>query len=375
MGMLRSQQLWLDKLQGVTMIRATTVLTLVINAPPAVAGCLLFCFQPGDIQADSDEIYRSNDPRVYTQRQHLIVDYAEKQAVFRVPYTQVVTSYDLTTDHKYTYSGIGGDPGTIQLRSFFGPNYNGTLAPININVYLHYEDVELGPPGVTNNVLDATPPLFIAQMGDTEEGNAPEPILDASNPVVQREPKTDAVKKEKTSFKLSSILEAVSAGASFLGNAIPTIGEFAYPVSIVTSTAAKVVSQFGYSVLVNTKQYQNFRQVAQAYMAGGNGIDVSSPLSVDVDNEIIPTNAISPSGYDELSIPFLVSRRSWFGNVTYSASDTVGTLLAWWPVSPNSGDIGGDTTTQIALQNSLPTTEAQTEYFQPTVCGGVAFFF
>jgi hypothetical protein len=377
MGMLRSQQLWLDKLQGVSMMRATTCMTVVINAPPAVAGCLIVVFNPGDINASSDECFRSDDARVFSQRQHLVIDYAEKQAVFRVPYVQTATSYDLTTDHKYAFSGVAGDPGTIQLRSFYGPNYNGTLPPINLTVYLHYEDVELGPPGVTNNVLNATPPLFIAQIGDVEEetGSAPTPVLDSPNPVVQSEPKSDEVKKEKSSFRFSSILKTVSTVANAVGTFIPEVGEFSYPVSWIADAASRVAAHYGYGSVVNTSTYYNVRPVSKAYMASGDGLNVSSTLSTFVDNEIVPTNAISPSGFDELSIAFLVSRPTFFGGFALAASDTVGTLLSWWPVSPNAGDVGGDLTTMLYTQTTISTTETYTTYHQPTACGGVAYFF
>jgi hypothetical protein len=375
MGMLLSQQLWLDKLQGVSMIRATTCVTVVINAPPAVAGCLILVFNPGDINAGTDECFRSTDPRVFTQRQHLIVDYAEKQAVFRVPYVQLATSYDLTTAHRFVYAGAAGDPGTIQLRSFYGPNYSGTIAPINLTVYLHYEDIELGPPGVTNNTLNTTPYNYIAQMGDEVIEDGPSPILDEPNPVVQREAKTDEVKNEKSSFKISSILETVSNVANAVGTFIPEIGEFAYPISWVAKTASRVAAHYGYGSILNTRTYHNVRFVSQAYMASGDGINVSSTLSTFVDNEIVPTNAISPTGFDELSIPFLVSRPTWFGTFKLAASETVGNLLAWWPVSPNAGDVGGDLTTMLYTQTTITSTETQTGYHQPTACGGVAFFF
>lgn len=134
---------------------------------------------------------------------------------------------------------------------------------------------------------------------------------------------------------VSAPATAVANAASYLTK-IPIIGPFARATEIGASAISKIASLFGYTNPPNINNVNAFYPMTGPQLATA---EISVPyqkLSLDPKTELsIDPSPYCVEGHDQLSLPYLKSRESYFGSCTWSSSSPVGSLLFTSRVTPD----------------------------------------
>lgn len=278
--------LWSSKLQGFMGIRATAVFRFVVAANRFVQGRVLIHFLPGHADIDWEKAHnrnlmtRSQQPRIEINVNR------DTAAEIRFPYIAPSTHYNLLT-----FEGRWG--------RLFATVYSpliGSVGNLDINVYLHFEDVELVVPTVV-------------QSGRFKEREQLGPV--------------------------SGPLDVSSKVATALSH-IPSLSAIAKPAAWFLSYAKRTAQSFGYSVANNADHFLRVMPACQGYSMTNDGQRVAFPMANSSKNEVDVLSGFAGNDIDEMSLEYFVQRPAYVATYTLLASNPTGFRIATMPVGPSA---------------------------------------
>lgn len=287
------------KVQGFLGFRATTVITMVLNATKFTQGRLMMLWNPNSILRGDGEI-RFRNRLSQTQLPHVEMDVAcDTSVVLRIPYYSVTPYYQLIPD------GV-----EINRNSDFGQMALATYSPIavgasaaggstaELSVFVHFEDVEL----VT--------PSFTAQSGSRIMTKKSDSEIEAST-------------------SISSSLSMVSKAMTVMSG-IPMLSSFLRPAAWVTAALSDSVARFGFSKPTGDGPVSAMVRYQTKYMNNYNGSDGAIQMSNSACNSVAAPPSKVGSDIDEMSLAYIAQIPCWTYTINWSNAAPSGTNLLTW---------------------------------------------
>lgn len=276
--------LWSSKLSGFMGIRATAVFRFVVAANRFVQGRVLIHFLPGHADIDWEKAHNRN-LMTRTQQPRIEINVnRDTAAEIRFPYIAPSTHYNLVN-----FEGRWG--------RLFATVYSpliGSAGNLDINVYLHFEDVDLVVPTI---------------------------------------PQSGRFKEQEKLGPVSGPLDVSAKVANALSH-IPSLSAIARPAAWFLSYAKKTAQSFGYSVANNSDHFLRVMPAGQAYSVTNDGQRVLFPMSNSSKNEVDVLSGFAGNDLDEMSLEYFVQRPAYFANYSLSMSDPTGFRITTIPVGP-----------------------------------------
>lgn len=303
--------LWKDKWKGQLNFRGTAVFRLTINAMPFQAGLLMLKVLPGSMLS-SDVGIRTRSITQYSQLPGVTFSLSQTEATLRVPYRSPADFYELS------YNGFTW--GHVYLVAYTSMRTAATSAQdCDWTLWLSWEDVELQTPTLPQG------------------GSTPVPRSDKGiRKLKSRTPAESEVNEGKG--PLSLILGGGSKIAKGLGF-IPCLSAIMSPASWYLNAAAGFASSLGWSKPVASGSPHRVTMNAHIYGTTFDGEDMSSPLAMSADNNVIPIDTMGYTDEDEMSLDYVKTRWSYCNFPGSLVWDSTSTGAIWSSaVKPNMGD-------------------------------------
>lgn len=323
-SLLEVSNSWIPKWKGFSMIKATIVYRLQINANPFQSGKLLMHFLPmvqaqqalDPSMAESYEGMHNYNITTKTMQPGVILDCRETTAIMRIPYVTPASHYPLT------WSGVSNS----LVRYERGAIYLSVLSPLatgvsgenfcNFSLYAHFEDVELVAP-------------FFPEMGGKTGGKKGK-----KSSFVSKVLKASDV--EAKAMANTPVANALSMAANIAGyaTAIPGLADLAGPAQWMLDGAAGVASFFGWSKPLNDLAPGAMSRQFQRFGATSDGSEYGFPLALKSSNSVRIIDGKSLTDDDEMSFAFLKSVPALTRTIEWNVSQPSGTLLVTAPIGP-----------------------------------------
>lgn len=289
-----------DKLSGVFAWKATTVVTLQVNATRFQAGRYILAFLPNggathDVQsAEWNRMKRASKEQV-TQLPHVELDLAtDTEVILRIPYVSWMHSCP-TPNASFTSSTVGS-PGWFFLYPYYPLIPGSGSTTCDYTIWVHYEDVEL--------FSNAT-----AQMADvTAQEQASNGPISGGIRVIQRHIGFAKVKIDAVVKGINWVLDATAGAASLLG--------WSKPANL------------------NDADERSLR-IHPAY-PNADGKDNSSILALSQRNYVDPAVGFAGSQFDEMTIDYIKSIPSYSGTFLFTAALNAGDTILTERVEPSA---------------------------------------
>lgn len=305
-----SYAMYKEKLSGFLGLRAGLKFRLQINSQPFQAGRLRLAWVPyykylgkrtqiWDAQTEASFVSRSTLPGV-----EIDVSTAT-ECEFHVPYVSPQLYYNLTTGE-----GYWGKLYVMVYSPLVDPTGGGK---VDCNLWFSFEDVQLGfPTGAPAATSSLSP---VAQVGKEEK-----------NMELSRTFST-------ASAKFASALRSVPP--------VPFLDSIIQPAAWASDTLSEVLKLFGLSKPESTNIPNYVKSNPLQFMPNSDGVNLSHNLSLLAGNSIELMPDMTSCGIDEMSLLHLASTPSYIGHFTWSTTQTNGTSLFTYNVSPNDSISAG----------------------------------
>lgn len=318
-----------SKLRGAYLVRATTHITLQVNANRMQQGRYILAFMPhGGMGKTTTEfvnyykMHRATKCEI-TQLRHINMDInCDTEIELVIPYVSIYPGW--------AFQGAGsvigvGSPGVYFLYPYRPLSSTSGSTTASYQILIHYTDVEIEGVGVAQMGKK----IISKGRGDflKEEAVSPRPI--------------------STGFKQLSL-----AAASFAE--IPLLSPFMGISSVVTDALSNFAYTLGWSKPVHSAIQNRIRKEPFPYLSVGDSHDIVDPLSITLNNSVGVIGGLSSTDQDELSIDFLKSIPAWIAgydwttasavnstiasiavttSLVFSTNDTKNTIYSWCPVA------------------------------------------
>jgi hypothetical protein len=328
-----------EKLKGVFSFRATTVITLQINATRFQQGIYILAFMPmGGLRYDTTQgsnwykIHRFSKSSI-TQLFHVKFDVGcDTEVQIRIPYSSATAAYPISSTVPQSRLGV---PGVWFLYPYVPLASVSGATTASFTVWSHFEDVEL---------LGNTVP----QMGwEAQSGKS------------SRKGK-DLLQKEVDSDRPISNALRMSALVSDSLSKIPLLSSIATPLTWVLEAGANAAFYWGWSRPLVTKDQMRVVREPAPYMGNADGADNAAPLSLSVNNHVSVLPGFGGTDIDEMSIDFLKGKFSWFASFDWTTAQVPNTQLIKKDMAPaltftiiSSGGINMTAHTVISYLSTL----------------------
>jgi hypothetical protein len=306
-SMITGNQVYLRKLQGYNLIRATAVVRVMLNAQPFHAGRLILTFLP---QASVRE---TRCPREFNLRNAFLmnstiqpnveIDCRDGVAELEIPYISPTSYYDLTTNEF--------DWGDVFLK-VLSPLATSGASNVNLSVFVYFKDLELSAPSFEAHssavVMDTTAKSdkrTRARRGPAEVKN---------------------LETSEESGWISGMFNGVSTYAGYLSHIPNTVGAIATGVSVASGALGNLAKYFGYSKPFVISEPQPVIQSHTRYMINSPGFQQGNNMGIFPNAKLEPLADFAGSQHDEMSInyikriPALVTRFSFTTSQANNAS-------------------------------------------------------
>jgi hypothetical protein len=286
-SILGLSSLFTDKLRGFYGFRATTVLTLQVNATRFIQGRYLLNFYPtcGSIDGGSAALkvaFHNFSLMQRTQVPGVQIDLnCETQVTLRIPFVSAYAYYPLRAN---TMGAGIRSIGTVQLHP-----YVATSAPCSFTIYSHFEDIDL--------------------IGAT----VPQSALEAEQ-------------KSKDMGTVETNLRKLSLTTKYASR-LPLIGDTLRSMGWVSDIAANIASVWGWSKPTSNDNPKPIVRHRAYQSMNVDGADISTKMSFSCKNEVAQVDGLLGSNIDEMSFNYIQSIPSWFRTDTWNTSQTKETLL------------------------------------------------
>lgn len=293
-----------NKLQGYALVRGTAVITIMLNAMPFHAGRWITHFLPQyafRVANGTQFTMHNGTLGSKTQQYNVEIDARDSSCELRIPFIS-----------PYAYSNITGE---YTSETSWGNVFVSVLSPLvsitspgpDMNIYIHFEDMELAAPTAS-------------------------PVPQMRKPVKPR-----AIVKEKEVIDnkgpVTSTLDAIQKGVDYF-KPIPFLSEYASLSSTVLSGAKTISSAFGWSKPVNNVAPTITLLQAAKNLNTSDGSNNSHKLALDSANSLVPLDSADGTTIDEMSFSFLKKIPSYVANFAWSSTSTVGTPIYTQFIAP-----------------------------------------
>lgn len=298
-------QMYLNKLDGFLGFRATTVIKFMVNANKFQQGRYLLCWLPSCGASPSvnsaTSYYNMHRYTIVqlTQLPHVELDLScDTQVELEIPFVSTEPMYPIHSAG--TYAGSLGWTFIAPYAALVSPTGTTTAS---CSLWVYFKDVEVFGPTVPQS-------QYRTSLQESE---------------------TRGVVEKPISGPLRQIAEASSR---LIG--IPLISEVAAMSAWAFNLASGVASAFGYSKPINTEHYSRIVRYMLPSLTHVDGIDNSVSLSLSSTNCVEPLPGFAGTDNDELSILSFIKHPSYFYASVWSDTQTSGTTLGSFSVTPNT---------------------------------------
>lgn len=291
-----------SKLKGVFSIRADTVITIELNGNPFQQGRYILASMPtGGATYTASTItlalksHRFSRVQI-TQLNHVQFDICnDKKAALVAPFISGMASHNIaSTGNDFKR----GNPGVFFLYPYRPLQVVSGSLTVPYTIWIHYENVKLFGTAI---------PQMAKKTGKFKRG-------------------PDLIQKEVEEGPFTKGFTMATDITSAMSN-VPYIGSMMQPLSYVTNAAAKLARHFGWSKPLLLNDQKRMYSGSAQYLGVADMKTTAHPLGVIAENHISPLDGFAGSDLDELSIDFLKSIPSYFGNFTWTDGTAVGTIL------------------------------------------------
>jgi hypothetical protein len=305
---LLSNTIWANKISGFAMLKADFIITVQVNSSPFQQGKLLLHYVPCYKQfsdaytaADTATSRFNYDLAMKLQHPHVEIDCRKTSIKFRIPY--------IAPTHYYPLKEGFYDWGRVFL-DIFSPLKTGTGSStaqenVAIAIWAHLENVELIAPTIPQASGKDRVKRKGGEVKETAENQGP---IESGL---------------RTVGKVSSILEGV-----------PVLSEIASGVTWASNIAANIASVFGWSKPRELDGVQIMGQQLYRYQGTMDGPDVAIPGGIICNNRIDYIDYASYTNEDEMSLAYLYHVPFFKEEVTWNATDSLGTMLYEGEINP-----------------------------------------
>lgn len=316
---IKTNAMYYDKLVGVYAFRATTVLTLQVNANRFQSGRYMLVHLPlggadwSDPAMASYIKMKTYSAMQYTQLPHVEIDLAtDSQIELRIPHVTFnnacpVTKSTETSFTKYT-------PGLFKIYPYMSLRAGASASTCGFTLWVHYEDVEIfsnmAPQmGGFENAERGTSGKMFGKVKDVlgMEVYTPGPVETIANKV-----------------------RVISDSAT----RVPMLSAFAAPVSWLADIVGGVASIFGWSKPLQIAPAGDTHLALFHDLPNCDTKDNITSMSLTKDNRVDILPGFSGTSVDELSIDYLKKIYAYYDVVTWNSTDLVSTQLFKYPLSP-----------------------------------------
>lgn len=355
-SLLQTHTMMMYKLTGTFAIRATTVLTLQVNATRFQQGRYILAFLSNgggsttSVNSSSWKVMHTVSPTTVTQLPHVELDLAtDTQVQLRIPYLSYNNACPVVTNTVTTYNH--GSPGWGFMYPYSPLVAGSGSTTASYTLWVHYEDVDL---------LGNMAP----QSGRSKRNMKTAKKGESSNllPTDQEQRKPGIVETG------AGVVKKVADYCV----SIPVLSAFAAPVSWTAEFVGKVASLFGWSKPLLIEDTRRAHLEMFPYMASANGKDDVVPLSINAKNMIDVMPGFAATDIDELSIDYLKDIYAYYTTLTLTTSTADAALLTSFSVGPSFFDT---TFTETGLTYVVPTPVGYLSSLFTWYRGGLKFRF
>lgn len=350
---LEGNSLWVQKIEGYNLVRATAVIRVVIN-PNAFQACrLLLHFLPfrKEFAAYSTAYESMHNANLcaMTQQHCVEIDASDAAVEMRIPYIAPTNFYNRTTGFC--------DWGAIYLR-VLSPLVTGTGGETSFeySVFVYFEDVELSAPIIkpesgssksvtafkvprtnlaTSNVGSATA-MYKNFSFDMDKGGI---RLKAPGVEARLQVPSFLRKESEGSGPISSVLNKVHDVASAVGT-VPFLAPAAAAVGSAARIGSSIAKLFGWSKPLATSGLQYIVDHPFKYQNNADGVAGADAFGLTPNALIEPVGGIFGSDFDEMSFEYLKKIPALVHTDTWSVNDVHGTSVYEMVVGVNTGMYG-----------------------------------
>lgn len=299
--------MYTPKVQGFLNFRATTVITLQVNASRFCAGRLLLHFLPQAQVAGSMPGNRLLTLTQTTSQPNVQLDLSSQTEVsFKVPFCNPKLYYDLTT---------GDGPIGAMYMSVYSPLRKGTgSTDPDYTVWGHFEDVELEIPVV--------PTTFLTQSGFTTSSQSRKKGSDG-----------ELGAKQSIASLSNSVTRVIS---TVQGLSIPLLSSIISKPSWALGVVAKTLGSIGFSNPTNESMPTLYRQNILSYMSHSDRGNNYDKLSYFSSNKVETMSGLGATDLDEASFGYIASKSAVFVGFNMDTTQAYGTVLYTLDISESS---------------------------------------
>lgn len=316
---LFANTMWLNKLEGYNLIRATAVVRLVINAQPFQAGRLLMHFLPcaSEFAAVNNtyELVHNWDLTQKTQHPCVELDLRHTACELEIPYVTPTSYYDL--------SRAGYDWGTVYV-DVLSPIRTGAsgVDSVQYTIFMSFRDLELSAPIAPQSGVAE----YDGKMG-TKSG-----VKKAVKPRMVRS--MDKEEKEtRQGGWLSKSLDTAGDVATAV-SAIPSWAPLAVPGAAIAHGLAAVARWFGWAKPLNDSIAQLMLLHPAHNIQNFDGSNTADNLALDSKCKVRPFQGVFGSEVDEMSFAYLKSIPAYVTYFQVSSSLVPGTVVYEQEITP-----------------------------------------
>lgn len=311
---LSNAQIFLRKLQGYNLMKATAVIRVVINAQPFQQGRLLMHFLPLYNEQVNTNIYNglhNVNLTMKTQHPNVEVDFRDATAEMEIPYIAPSSHYDLTTG-RFCW-------GRVFLDVLSRPRVGSTGdSNVSYTLWMSFKDLELSAP-----TFEAHAPIGT--------GNAPNKRTKVKTGRIKVSKALDL--EERSKPWASTLLSTASSVAGAL-SVIPGAGEITALASGAFSVASDVLSYFGWSKPFSTLEMRNVTWHPLRYLGNASGTFAGDNLTMDPVSKMEPLSGFAGSSVDEMAFSFLKQIPAYVESFDLESSDTQNTVIYSKSINP-----------------------------------------
>jgi hypothetical protein len=315
-SMITGNQIYLRKLQGYNLIRATAVIRIMLNAQPFHAGRLILTFLP---QASDRE---SRSPREFNLRNAFLmnstiqpnveIDCRDGVAELEIPYIAPTSYYDLTTNEF--------DWGDVFLKVLSPLTTNGASS-VNLSVFVYFKDLELSAPSFEAHSSAVVMNRTAASDKRTRARRGPAEVKNTET-------------KEESGW-ISGMFNSVSTYSGYLSHIPNTLGVVASGVSVASGALGEVAKYFGFSKPFVVSEPQPVIQSSTRYMINSPGFQQGHNMGIFPNAKLEPLSDFAGSDHDEMSINYIKRIPALVDTFSFTTSQTGGTSIYTKNIRPD----------------------------------------
>lgn len=315
------------KIDNYAFFRGKLHIKVVVNGTPFQYGLMRCCYSP--LLGLVDDKIRSNP----TTSDPLLIPYSQQPGFFITP-----------------AANAGGQ---IELPFFYHANWLDLTISQDVANMGELDFVVYAPLGVavTGGTTSVTVQIFawaedVELMGSTQ--------------------RLTLQGDEYNEGPVSSVASGIATWASYLTN-IPRIGPFARATQIGATAVGSVAKLFGYTNVPVIADIHGYTPMNGPMLASANIGTPVQKLTLDPKQELsIDPTLHGLANHDELSLPYLLQKESYFGYSTWSTSNNIDHMLLAVRVTPSI-------LATVDLNNGVPAVVGRRVYNTPTSYVGNLF--